>query len=447
MSKEKQTRVLSRRGFLRTVTGAAAGAMALPYIVPSSVFGADGAVAPSNRLLVGVIGMGSQGGWDMRGFFSEEDSLVVAVCDVDKRHQKAGKAEVDQRYGNSDCKMYLDFREVIARSDIDIVSIAVPDHWHSIPAIMAAQAGKDIYGQKPMARTIREGRAICDAVKRYGTVWQTGSWQRSIYNFRRACELVRNGRIGKVHTVEVGLPTGTSGSQNNRVQPVPEGVDWDLWLGPAPYVPYRGVLHWDWRWIMDYSGGQLTDWAGHHIDIAHWALDLERTGPVEVEGVGKYPTDGMFNVPYEYKVTTKYANGLTMIIANDKQVKHGMGTCWYGDKGWIHVTREDDPAARGNPLQASDPKILDEVIGPNEIHLYKSIVHHRNFLDCIKTRRETITPAEIAHRSLTPALLGEIAMQTGRKLRWDPDKEVIIGDEEASKMLSRPMRSPWHLYM
>jgi predicted dehydrogenase len=435
-----QGKSINRRGFLKKITGLTAGAIAFPYIVPSSVFGSDGKVSPSNRLLVGMIGVGSQGTWDMRGFYNNKETLVVAVCDIDVKHQKAAKAEVDKNYGNSDCKTYLDFRDLIARSDIDIIATAVPDHWHSIPAIMAAQAGKDIHGQKPMARTIREGRAICDAMKLMGRIWQTGSWQRSVYNFRRACELVRNGRIGKVHTVEVGLPTGTSGSQNNRVQPVPEGVDWDLWLGPAPKVPYRGVLHWDWRWIMDYSGGQLTDWAGHHIDIAHWALDLERTGPVEVEGHGDYPKDGIYNTPWQYKVTTKYANGLVMIIANDKQVKHGMGTCWYGDKGWLHVTRDE-------PIHASPASVVNEVIGPNEIHLYESTDHHQNFIDCVKSRRETITPAEVAHRSLTPALLGEISMLTGRKLKWDPDKEVIIGDEEASRMLSRPMRSPWHLYM
>ena len=434
-----QNRNVNRRGFLKTVTGAAAGAIALPYIVPSSVFGADGTVAPSNRMLVGCIGMGSQGGWDMRGFFGRNEALVVAVCDIDVKRQKAAKAEVDQKYGNNDCKTYLDFRDVIGRADIDILSIAVPDHWHSIPAIMGAEAGKYIHAQKPLARTIREGRAICDAVKRYGVVWQTGSWQRSVYNFRRASELVINGRIGKVSRVEIGLPTGES-AKNNPVQPVPEGVDWDFWLGPAPYVPFRGILHWNWRWIMDYSGGQLTDWAGHHIDIAHWGLGLDRTGPVEVEGHGSYPNDGMYNVPYKYKVVTKYANGIEMTIANDQQLPHGMGVCWYGDRGWIHVTRDQ-------PIHSNQPGVLDEVIGPNEIHLYVSNDHHQNFLDCIKTRRETITPAEIAHRSLTPALLGEISMLVGRKLRWDPDKEVIIGDDEASKMLSRPMRSPWHLYM
>jgi predicted dehydrogenase len=430
-----QDKKINRRGFLRT----AAGAMAIPYIVPSSVFGAGGKIAPSNRLLVGMIGVGSQGGWDMRGFLNADESLVVAVCDVDRRRQKTAKNEVDRKYGNEDCKMYDDFREVIARSDIDIIATAIPDHWHSIPAIMAAEAGKDIHGQKPLARTIKEGRAICDAVKRYGVIWQTGSWQRSKDNFRQACELVINGRIGKVTRVEVGLPTGSRGA-NQPVQPEPDYCDWNFWLGPAPWVPFRGVLHWDWRWIMDYSGGQITDWAGHHIDIAHWGLGLDRTGPVEVEGHGNIPNDGIYNVPVTYKVLTKYANGLEMVIANDQQVPHGMGTCWYGEKGWIHVTRDQ-------PVHTNRPAIFEEKIGPNEIHLEVSLDHHQNFLNSVKTRRETITPAEIAHRSLTPALLGEISMQVGRKLKWDPDKEVIIGDEEASRMLSRPMRSPWHLYM
>jgi predicted dehydrogenase len=435
----KNNRV-NRRGFLKTAAGAAAGAIAIPYIVPSSVFGADGGVVPSNKLHVGMIGVGGQGTWDMRGFLDRPEALVVAVCDVDEKHQRAAKTEADNKYGNNDIKMYNDFRDVIARSDIDIVATATPDHWHSIPAIMAAQAGKDIYGQKPLARTVKEGRAICDAVKRYGRIWQTGSWQRSVANFRRACELVRNGRIGKVHTVEVGLPTGGMRG-NETIKPVPAGIDWEMWLGPAPWVPFRGILHWDWRWITDYSGGQLTDWAGHHIDIAHWALDLERTGPVEVEAKGTFPKDGIFNVPYEYKIKTKYANGLTMIIANDRQLPRGMGTCWYGEDGkWVHVTRDE-------PVHANPKSIVDEVIGPNEIHLYESKDHTQNFLDCVKNRRETITPAEVAHRSLTPALLGEISMHVGRKLKWDPDKEEIIGDEEASRMLSRPMRSPWHLYM
>ena len=379
--------------------------------------------------------MGGMGTGDMRGFLNKKETQVVAVCDVDKSQRDKAKTSVDEKYGNTDCETYLDFRDVIARNDIDALSLAMPDHWHSIPAVMGAKAGKDIHAQKPLARTICEGRAICDAVKRYGTVWQTGSQQRSSASFHRACELVRNGRIGKVMRVEVGLPTGGA-SDNKPVQPVPEGVGWDFWLGPAPWVPYRGILHWNWRWIMDYSGGQLTDWAGHHIDIAHWGLDLERTGPVEIEGRGVYPNDGIYDVPMEYKFTCKYANGVVMTVANNKQIPQG--TKWYSESGkWIYVKR--------GKLEANPASVLKEVIGPDENKLYESRNHIQNFLDCIKTRKEPIAPAEVGHRSISVALLGEIAMLTEKKLQWDPDKEIFLNDDQANRMLSRPMRSPWHL--
>jgi predicted dehydrogenase len=427
---------LNRREFLKKTMGVAGGAAAFPYIVSSSVFGAEGKVAPSNRIVMGCIGVGGQGTGNMQGFLGKNEVQVVAVCDVDRGQRNQAKKKVDGRYGNSDCKEYLDFREVIERQDIDALSLATPDHWHSIPVVMGARAGKDMYGEKPLARTIREGRAMVEAVTRYGRIWQTGSWQRSVENFHHGCELVRNGRIGKVHLVEVGLPTG-GGSDNRPVQPVPDGVDWDFWLGPAPYVPFRGVMHWDWRWIMDYSGGQLTDWAGHHIDIAHWGLGLDRTGPVEIEGKGVYPKDGIFNAATEYKFTCKYANGLTMIVANDRQQPKGMGAVWYGEKGWIHVDRG---------RSASDPPaLLKEVIGPDEIKLYESRDHQQNFLDCVKSRKETITPIEIAHRSISVGLLGEIAMLTGRKLKWDPEKEIFPGDDGANRLLSRAFRGPWHL--
>jgi hypothetical protein len=253
MNKKK----ISRRRFLKS-TVATAGAVGFPYFVRSSALGQAGRPAASDRIVMGCIGVGSQGTGNMRGFLGKREVQVVAVCDVDKKHRERAKKLVDEKYGNSDCKMYLDFRDVIERKDIDTLSMALPDQWHSIPAIMGARAGKDIYGEKPLARTIREGRAICDAMHRYGGVWQTGSWQRSVGHFRKACELVRNGRIGKVDKVEVGLPTG-GGTGNNPVQPVPEGVDWDFWLGPAPWVPYRGVMHWHWRWIMDYSGLALDN--------------------------------------------------------------------------------------------------------------------------------------------------------------------------------------------
>jgi len=428
--------IISRRQFLKRATVASASIAGFPYFVRPSALGKAGSVAASSRIVMGCIGVGSQGTGNMRGFLGKKEVQVVAVCDVDKKHRNRAKQIVDERYRNTDCKAYLDFREVIERKDIDALSVALPDHWHSIPCVMGARAGKDIYGEKPLARTIREGRAICDAVQRYGRVWQTGSWQRSQSNFHRACELVRNGRIGKVHLVEVGLPTGGS-TDNKPVQPVPEGLDWDFWLGPAPWVPYRGVCHWNWRWIMDYSGGQLTDWAGHHIDIAHWGLDLEHTGPVEIEGRGVYPKDGIYDAPTQYKFTCKYATGLTMIVANDRQQPKGMGTRWLGEKGWIYVRR--------GKLEADPPSVLQEVIGPDEIKLYKSRDHIGNFLDCVKSRQLTITPVEVAHRSISVGLLGEIAMLTRQKLRWDPEKEVFLNSDEANRLLSRSMRSPWHL--
>jgi predicted dehydrogenase len=421
---------MTRRDFFRRTAGVGA-VMAFPAIVPNSVFGAN---APSNRIVMGAIGVGSQGTGDMRGFLSKSEVQMVAVCDVEKAHRDRAKQLCDDKYGNGDCTSYLDFRELIGRGDLDAVMLAMPDHWHAIPAIAAARAGLDIHGQKPFARSIREGRAMCDTVHRYGRVWQTGSQQRSDYKFRRACELVRNGRIGKILKIEVGLPTG-GGTDVKAVAQVPEGLDWNFWLGPAPYVPYRGVLHWNWRWIMDYSGGQLTDWAGHHIDIAHWGMGWDYTGPVEIEGRGNYPKDGIYSVPTEYRFNCTYANGIVMTVANNQQLTQGAK--WYGEKGWIHVSR--------GGLTASNEKILKEEIGPDEIRLYDSRDHKQNFLDCVKSRKLTICPAEVGLRSISVALLGEIAMLTGRKIKWNPDTEEIVGDPEASALLGRSYREPWVL--
>jgi len=426
----KVKRTMNRRDFLRR-TAVAAGAAAMPAVVPSSVFGAG---APSNRIVMGAIGVGSQGTGDMRGFLGKSEVQMVAVCDVDKGHRDRAKGLCDERYGNKDCKAYLDFRELIGRGDLDAVQLAMPDHWHAIPAIAAARAGLDIHGQKPFARSIREGRAMVNAVERYGRVWQTGSQQRSDYKFRRAAELVRNGRIGKIQKIEVGLPTG-GGSDVKQVTKVPEGLDWNWWLGPAPWVPYRGIVHWNWRWILDYSGGQLTDWAGHHIDIAHWGMGWDRTGPTEIEGKGEYPTDGIYNVPTKYKFTCKYANGIVMTVANNQQIPQGAK--WYGEKGWVHVSR--------GGMTTSDEKILREEIGPDEIRLYESRDHKQNFLDCVKSRKLTICPAEVGFRSISVGLLGEIAMLTGRKIKWNPETEEIIGDPEASALLGRSYREPWVL--
>jgi predicted dehydrogenase len=428
---------LSRRQFLRSAAGISVGIAGFPYLVSSSALGANGGVAASERITLGCIGLGGQGTGNMQGFLGKNEQVrVVAVCDVDRRNAERAKGIVDKKYGHADCRIYGDFRELIARADIDALSLATPDHWHSIPVILGARAGKDMYGEKPLARTIHEAKLMRDTMNKYGRIWQTGSWQRSVANFHHGCELVRNGRIGKVTRVEVGLPTG-GGSDNKPVVPVPENLDWDFWLGPAPWVPFRGVYHWDWRWIMDYSGGQLTDWAGHHIDIAHWGLGLDDTGPVEIEGKGVYPKDGIFNVPTEYKFTCKYANGLEMVVANDQQQPKGMGTVWYGEKGWVHVDRGRQAT---NP-----PELWNETIGPNEIRLYESRDHHQNFLDCVKSRKPTITPISVACRSISVGLLGEIAMLLEHKVQWDPVKEQFVNDDEARRMLSRPMRAPWHL--
>ena len=431
---------IGRRQFIKRTAGLTVGGLVFPYIVSSSALGNSGTVAPSNRIVMGGIGLGSMGTGDMHGFLGKRGVQIVAVCDVDKRHRDNAKRIVDERYGNKDCGSYNDYRELIGRGDLDAVFTALPDQWHAVISVAAARAGLHIHGQKPLARTISGGRAICEAVKRYGVIWQTGSQQRSGGNFHRACELVINGRIGKVKHVEVGLPNGRDSGTQPLLE-VPKELDWDMWLGPAPWRPYMdfggGGCHWDWRWIMDYSGGQLTDWAGHHIDIAHWGLGLDRTGPVEIEGRGVYPKDGLYNVPTAYKIHCKYATGVEIVVANASQQPKGMGAAWYGEKGWIHVNR--------GGLWAEPASILKEEIGPSEIRLYKSNDHKQNFLDCIKSGRETICPAEIGHRSISAGLLGEIAMLTERKLKWDPEKERFINEPYANKYLSRPMRSPWHL--
>ncbi|MDD4869964.1 MAG: Gfo/Idh/MocA family oxidoreductase [Kiritimatiellae bacterium] len=426
---------ISRRSFLRGSL-LAAGATAFPAIISSSALGADGVVAPSNRIVMGAIGLGGMGNGNLGGFLGMKDVVVVGVCDVDKSHLDAAKKRVDDRYKNQDCRAYRDFRELIARGDLDAVSMATPDHWHALTAIACAKAGIDVYGEKPITHDLKEGRALCNAFKRHGRVWQTGSWQRSVDNFHRACELVRNGRIGKVHTCEVGLPTG-SPVQPKPVEKVPEELDWDFWVGPSPLQPYCGISHWNWRWMLDFGGGQMMDWIGHHADIAHWGLDFDYTGPVEIEGTGDFPLDGPYNAPTSYKFTCKYVGGVNVIVANDKQQPMGMGTRWIGDKGWIHVDRG---------RTSSEPsELLKETIGPNETKLYYSRNHHANFIECVKSRKLTITPCEVSHRSASVGHLGQIAMVTGRKIKWNPEKEMIIGDAGAAGLLGRAYRAPWLL--
>jgi len=428
---------IKRRDFLKRTTGIAAGAVAFPYIIPASALGLAGAVAPSNRITIGCIGLGGMGTGNMGGFLEQGGAQVVAVCDVDGNHRRSAAQAVNKKYGNEDCAEYNDFRELLARTDIDAVSMAVPDHWHALVATQAAQAGKDVYGEKPLAYCIAEGRAIVDAVKHHNRVWQTGSWQRSQAHFRFACELVRNGRIGKVHTVKVGLPN-TNSIHEGSTAPVdpPEGFDYDMWLGPAPYAPYCPArCHWNFRWISDYAGGQLTDWAGHHIDIAHWGMDTELSAPTEIEGSGVWPLakDGLFDTVENYTFTCKYDEGFTMIVSG---LLPG-GARFEGENGWVFVTR--------GHIDAEPKSLLNEVIGPEEIHLCESPNHIGNFLECVRTRATTIAPVDAAHHSIMVGHLGIIAMKLERKVKFNPASERFVADADANRLLSRPMRDPWNL--
>ena len=429
----------SRRIFLRNSLSLVAGTMVLPHIIPSSAMGMNGVVPPSDRIVMGSIGVGSQGTGNMKGFLRFKEVQLVSMCDLDSSHLEKASAIVNQYYKNNDCRTHKDYREFLEKEKLDAVCISVPDHWHSITYVAAANKKLDIYGEKPLARSIGEGQQIVKAVKKNNIIWQTGSWQRSVSNFHQGAELVFNGRLGKVDHVEVGLPNGTNLIGMPSVKAVPAELDWDFWLGSAPKVPYRGICHWNWRWILDYSGGQLTDWAGHHIDIAHWGLGLDRTGPIEISGKGVYPDTGeLYNVPTEFDFKCKYQSGVTIRVANAARLTQGMGVTWYGENGWIHVDR-------GDVITASKPELISEELGANKKPLYKSNDHSGNFLECIRSRKETITPVEVAHRSISVGLLGEIAMTTKQKIQWDPVNEQIINNADASKLLMRGFRSPWKI--
>ncbi|MGC8668500.1 MAG: Gfo/Idh/MocA family protein [Chthonomonadales bacterium] len=428
---------MSRRAFIRSALSTGAG-IAAAQIIPASALGLGRRPAPSNRIVMGCIGVGGQGTGNMNVFLGQPDVQVVAVCDVDRNHLNNAKSIVDRHYGNTDCAAYTDFRELLARKDLDAISLATPDHWHAIPAIMAMNAGMDIYGEKPISHCLREGRAMANAQKLNGRIWQTGSWQRSQAHFRFACELVRNGRIGKVVKIEVGLPTGSPCGPVQFKDPPPE-LDYDFWIGPSRWAPYCDLrTHWNWRWQLDYGGGQLMDWIGHHADIANWGMGWDDTGPIQVEGSGNYPDQGIWDAATTYYFVATYRGGVEMHVANGGNRGIRGGTRWIGENGdWVWVDR--------GGIDASPKKLLQEHIGPDEIQLFRSPGHHREFLDCVKTRRSTITPAETAHRAASIGHLGQIAMLLGRRIRWNPDTEEIIGDPTASRMLSTPMRSPWHL--
>jgi predicted dehydrogenase len=378
---------------------------------------------------MGCIGTGGKGSGNMRGFHAKSDCQVVAVCDVDAGHRE----NACKRIGLDPKSCYNDFRELLARDDIDAVSIATPDHWHVPTSIAAVRAGKDVYCEKPLTLTIAEGRTLVNETKRYGRVFQTGSQQRSGSEFHKACELVVNERIGKLHTMRVGI------SGNNRTceptwtpEPVPEGLDYDMWLGPAPWEPYHTQrCHYQFRFILEYSGGQMTNWGAHHIDIAQWGNQSDHTGPVEIRGKGEFPKTGLFTTALKAEVEYTYASGVKMYLSR------GGGTRFEGTEGWIYVNR--------GKLEAKPESLLTSVIGPDETHLYESRDHKQNFLDCVKSRKDPICTAEIGHRSSTVCHLGNISMLLDRPLKWNPQKERFIGDEEANRMTWRPRRASWRL--
>ncbi len=408
-------------------------------------------------MTLAVIGTGNQGFNDINSFLRDERVQIVAVCDVNRESRgywegKLGGREparrlVEAYYGKNrrdgsykGCSTSDDFREILGRKEIDAVEICTPDHWHAIMVSEACKAGKDIYCQKPLSLTIAEGRAMSSAVSRSHVVFQTGSQQRSDAKFRRACELVRNGRIGDLKKVRVGMPGGRTDyaktGDHKKPEPVPEGFDYNFWLGPAPDAPYAPArCHVNFRWIYDYSGGNVTDWGGHHPDCAQWGMGTEMTGPVEIRGAkAVFDPDPLWNTATEYYFEAVFENGIPMIVSNSEK----MGVTFEGTECKIYVNR--------GKLEADPTAILDSKIGPDGIQLYKSDDHFRNFIDCVISRGPTAAPVEVAHRSITICHLGNIAMRLKReKLRRDPRTEQIVGDDEAAKMLSRAYRAPWTL--
>lgn len=431
----------TRRHFLKR--GLAATACAFPAIVPGRALGLDGAVAPSNRVALGFIGMGKMARTLLESFRGRDTVQVLAVADVERGRRERAAAETNDFYAArfaetayQSCEHYNDFRELCARPDIDAVVITTPNQWHALNAVEAARNGKDIYLEKPLARTIAEGQAIVRAVRRYGRILQVGSQQRSDANFRFACELVRNGRIGQVHSVHVNVG-GPPAEDYLPADPQPEGLDWDFWLGPCPWRPYSAVLcppatydGWPrWRHYREYAGGGMTDVGAHHFDIAQWGLGTDHTGPVEITPPGVNGAE---------RLTYRYANGVRMFHGGAGGGGRGAAVEWIGDRGAVRVNREQY-------LETDPVSLKYELIGAGEVRLYRSPDHHENWLEGIRTRRECVCTAAIGHHTATVCHLGNIAYWLKRRLEWNPEGERFVNDPEANRLLSRPMRGPWVL--
>jgi predicted dehydrogenase len=447
MSRSRCKSATSRRRFLKQGVAAAA-TVGFPHIIPGSALGLDGATAPSNRIAVGFIGMGKMARGHLGSFRQDRGVQVVGICDVEQGRREEQAHLTNDYYKKRDsaagqgtaqgtCSTHVDFRELCARPDVDGVIIATPNHWHALNAVEAAKNGKDIYLEKPLARTIGEGQAIVRAVRRYGRILQVGSMQRSDTTFHHACELVRNGRIGKVHTVNVNVGGPPEASDSLPEEPIPEGLDWDRWLGPAPWRPFSSVLcpptTWDgwarWRYYRDYAGGKMTDFGAHHFDIAQWGLGMDHTGPVEVIP----PREGG-----EERLVYIYANGIRMYHGGAGGSGRGAAVEWIGDEGIVRVNR-------GQYLETVPDSVKLDIIGPSEDRLYRSRNHKDNWLKGIRTRKPCICTSEIGHHTANVCHIGNIAYWLKRPLKWDPDGEFFVDDPEANRLLNRPMREPWAL--
>ncbi len=405
---------------------------------------------PNDTINIGCIGVGRQGRGDMQEAIyqgMDANARVVAVCDIDSKRLKSAKELVEKIYRENaekvgtygGCETYSDFRELLKRPDLDGVVIVTPDHWHAIPAIAAAKAGKDIYLEKPMTYSIEEGKALVRAVRDNKRIFQVGSQQRSGIYFRKACELVRNGRVGKVHTIKVGLPVD-KGTGNPETAPVPENLNYDMWMGPtepAPYAEHRvhpqaNFGRPGWLQIERYCKGMITGWGAHMNDIAQWGNGTDDSGLTEIEASGEFPKRGLFDVHTNYKAEGKFTNGVKLL-----QETGPAGVRFEGDQGWIFVSREK--------LEASDPALLKGKIPEDGVHLYESTNHMKNFLECMRSRKEPVAPVEVGHRSNTICLITHISMKLGRKLNWDPKTERFKDDDEANAMLGYKYREPWTL--
>jgi predicted dehydrogenase len=451
---------MERREFLNKTLKTAAFGIAMPTIVPSSVFGKN---APSNKVNIGQIGCGRIArDHDLASTLKHDSARIMAACDVDRNRLEDGKKLIDGFYakkmGNDkymDTKMYDDYREMLLNKDIDAVMISTPDHWHSQPAMEAALAGKHVYLQKPTSLTIAEGRQLAHIVNKTGVVFQVGTQQRSSPQFRIAAELVRNGRIGKLHTVKIGLPGDPSGPAAPTM-PVPKGFNYDMWLGSTPNMPYteigvhpqKGYDRPGWLRLEQFGAGMITGWGQHHFDSAAWGMDTELTGPISVEAVAEFPKAGLWNVHGDFMVKAEYANGITMLTSGG----FTNGIRYEGTEGWIFVSRGNYVASASDPvtaaksakaLDASDPKILSSVIKDNEIKLQVSEEHHLNWLEGILNKTPVLSPVEIAHRACSVCLVSHVAMKLPGKLLWDPKTERFTNNEKANKMLSRSQRAPY----